>query len=46
MKTSEYAKSGVDYSLMEPFKMAMVETATFLRDWLRDSCAIMLLGVY
>ena len=25
MKTSEYAKSGVDYSLMEPFKMAMVE---------------------
>ena len=25
MKTSEYAKSGVDYSLMEPFKMAMIE---------------------
>ncbi len=24
-KTSEYAKSGVDYSLMEPFKMAMIE---------------------
>src|SRR3989344_3959317 len=25
MKISEYAKSGVDYSLMEPFKMAMIE---------------------
>ena len=25
MKTSEYAKSGVDYSIMEPFKMAMIE---------------------
>lgn len=25
MKTSEYAKSGVDYSVMEPFKMAMIE---------------------
>lgn len=24
-KTSEYAKSGVDYSVMEPFKMAMIE---------------------
>src|SRR3989344_7024371 len=24
-RKSEYAKSGVDYSLMEPFKMAMVE---------------------
>jgi len=26
MQKSEYAKSGVDYTVMEPFKMAMIET--------------------